>query len=65
MLRSRRFARCKFFRRGDSDRAQTSVKADFSSLPPETAKAMEELTDAVVRNYVRYPSCTLVAAMRC
>lgn len=28
--------------------------ADFSSLPPETAQAMAELTDAVVRDYVRY-----------
>ncbi|KAA8914501.1 PXA domain-containing protein [Sphaerosporella brunnea] len=29
------------------------VKVHFSSLPPETAKAMEELVDAIVRDYVR------------
>ncbi|KAI5776810.1 PXA domain-containing protein [Geopyxis carbonaria] len=27
---------------------------DFSQLPPETARAMEELVDAAVRDYVRY-----------
>ncbi|KAI5850601.1 PXA domain-containing protein [Tricharina praecox] len=31
-----------------------TTRMDFSSLPPETAKAMEEFADAVVRDYVRW-----------
>lgn len=46
---------------GGGDGALLDVKPsaqtpDFSILPPETAKAFEELTDAAVRDYVRYYS---------
>ena len=38
---------------GDEKATVLSTAVDFSSLPPETAKAMEELTEAVVRDYIK------------
>jgi hypothetical protein len=33
---------------------------DFSSLPPESAAALTELTDAIVRDYVKYVACVIL-----
>jgi hypothetical protein len=41
--------------RNDTSGSLKAREVDFSSLPPETAKAFEELTEAAMSNYVRYP----------
>lgn len=36
-----------------------TAKIDFSSLPPETEKALDELVDEILKDYVRWGNCHL------